>query len=686
MEKILFLKGNNLLLNFFIIISSIIIFRYIYGLKIINPQNTNWIYELKGDLAQHHIGWESFRKSNLSIPLGSNLLTYPFKNSIIYTDSIPIFALIFKILNPFLSKNFQYIGIWGLLSFILQGIFSGMVINLFIKDKLLVYICSISCLISPSFFQRMYAHSALSAHWMIFFGLYIFYNDNYSFKRVLILSSIISFICSMTHACLLGINCIIIISFCLKHFLLGRNIIELIIILINYIITALLTIHFILAGFTNKFSEMSSIRLGEYSLNLNSFINPLGYSTFLKSLKVKPAQNFESFAYLGLGFIILFIISSILLYKNESKENIKKNYQYVIPICFLLIVAYIFALSPTITCFNKKILRYPVPKFIKKFWGIFRSTGRFGWICVYNFYILSFVIINKYIQNKKIVYLIFIFGLIIQCLDQSIVFKRLNEKYNKYYENPPKLSAIKEWNIIFNNNEIKHFYFCSYLYRSKCFDFARMALKYNKTLNRFYISHFRTEDFNEQCYKDVNNPNNNSIYFYDINEQEKLPVLNQTKLNFNYYTLNNWILLYKGKLNFLKEFFPNKIEDLNKNIILDKNNIYKIPNFRIHFGDYELYIDGKNLHDISINLYSNKTKINYNYGDIRKENWVNIFFKVDINTYDFEIILSNNSNSKMIINSIKIQLIDFYFKNCMCLNFKGADEYYSNICLSKIFG
>ena len=62
------------------------------------------------------------------------------------------------------------------------------------------------------------------------------------------------------------------------------------------------------------------------------------------------------------------------------------------------------------------------------------------------------------------------------------------------------------------------------------------------------------------------------------------------------------------------------------------------------------------------------------------------FYKVDDNIYDFEIILSNNSNSKMIINSIKIQLIDFCFKNCMCLNFKGADKYYSNICLSRIFG
>ena len=32
------------------------------------------------------------------------------------------------------------------------------------------------------------------------------------------------------------------------------------------------------------------------------------------------------------------------------------------------------------------------------------------------------------LKNKKIVYVIFIFGLIIQCLDQNIVFNHLNEK------------------------------------------------------------------------------------------------------------------------------------------------------------------------------------------------------------------------------------------------------------------
>lgn len=114
-----------------------------------------------------------------------------------------LFLDFFKFFNNYLPYIIQYFGLWGLISYILQGIFSGMIINLFINNKILVFICYISCLISHCFSKKVYTFCFIYSL-DYFFNLFIFYHDNYSFKKVLVLSSINSFISSMTHHYLLG--------------------------------------------------------------------------------------------------------------------------------------------------------------------------------------------------------------------------------------------------------------------------------------------------------------------------------------------------------------------------------------------------------------------------------------------------------------------------------------------------
>ena len=44
-------------------------------------------------------------------------------NSIVYSDSIPLFALIFKLINFALPEKFQYFSLWFMVCFFLQGFF-----------------------------------------------------------------------------------------------------------------------------------------------------------------------------------------------------------------------------------------------------------------------------------------------------------------------------------------------------------------------------------------------------------------------------------------------------------------------------------------------------------------------------------------------------------------------------------
>lgn len=68
----------------------------------------------------------------------TDMLSYPDQISIIFTDSIPCFAVIFKILSPVLPENFQYFGLWGMMCFILQGIIAARILKSYSDSRISV--------------------------------------------------------------------------------------------------------------------------------------------------------------------------------------------------------------------------------------------------------------------------------------------------------------------------------------------------------------------------------------------------------------------------------------------------------------------------------------------------------------------------------------------------------------------
>ena len=96
-------------------------FMLIYGVNVLNPVWDDWLLG-RGDLTQHYLGWCFFRRGSWTFPIGlTDNLAYPSYTSVIFTDSIPLFAVFFKVLSPVLPETFQYFGWWGIMSFALQG-------------------------------------------------------------------------------------------------------------------------------------------------------------------------------------------------------------------------------------------------------------------------------------------------------------------------------------------------------------------------------------------------------------------------------------------------------------------------------------------------------------------------------------------------------------------------------------
>ena len=162
-------KNKSLILAFII---GFLAFLLIVGISPLLPSNVSWIYIL--DPMQQFLGWQFFRNTPWSVPLGINPnFGLDFSNSIVYTDSIPLLAFIFKIFSPLLPETFQYLGIWYLLSLILQAYFAIKLISLISKETSIQILGAILFVFSPPLLFRINLQSALTGHFLILAGLYL---------------------------------------------------------------------------------------------------------------------------------------------------------------------------------------------------------------------------------------------------------------------------------------------------------------------------------------------------------------------------------------------------------------------------------------------------------------------------------------------------------------------------------
>jgi hypothetical protein len=152
------------------IAGSIVFFTWI-GSTALDPANIDWL--LRNDWAQHYASWESYRAAPWTWPPGRiQTLWYPVGTTIVYTDALPLFAFFFKCLSSALPEHFQYVGLWFLISCVLQGTFAALLVRQF-SQRIDVVLCgSLLFLLAPIFLGR-FVHDTLSAHWLLLAGLWL---------------------------------------------------------------------------------------------------------------------------------------------------------------------------------------------------------------------------------------------------------------------------------------------------------------------------------------------------------------------------------------------------------------------------------------------------------------------------------------------------------------------------------
>jgi hypothetical protein len=154
---------------------------HFYGL---NPFKVDWLLPFwRGnvDSSQHYIGWEFFRQAPLlQWPPGKSPNLGPTGGSgIALTDSLPLFAFLFKPLLHWTDRPFQYFGMWIMTCFVLQALFAWKLITVWIKRWEQALLAVLFICLMPMFLDRMTWHFALAGHWLLLAGLFLMFTENF---------------------------------------------------------------------------------------------------------------------------------------------------------------------------------------------------------------------------------------------------------------------------------------------------------------------------------------------------------------------------------------------------------------------------------------------------------------------------------------------------------------------------
>ena len=376
--------------------NGFIAFCYVAGTSSLNPLNTNWIYHgINADPIQHFFGWLFYKNSDWSLPIGRNV-TYGdyLGSSIVYSDSIPIAAIISKVVAEFTTTDFQYFGIWLLICFILQSFFAIRIAQLYTRDWMLLILVGALLICTPVFLWRIQAHFALSAHFLIIAGIYAIFKSYKRDSDESLLWVIILTLACLIHPYLLGMLLILwfgaIADSLIKKRVRRRTIVRnCILILANIVFLST-----VVAGYDFTHSNSmkgTGVAYGVYRWNPASILVPYGKSLFLSGV-IPQSGNFDSFSYFGLGIIFIFIVNLLLRNWRGIKFGLFLNENQFTVLSFALLI--LFAISNNVAIADFRF-SYDIPKWTSDLFSVFSSSARFIWPVTYSFLFLMIIAVLR---------------------------------------------------------------------------------------------------------------------------------------------------------------------------------------------------------------------------------------------------------------------------------------------------
>lgn len=414
------------------------------------PGDTEWLlpyWNSNIDSATHYLGWEFFRQAPLlQWPLGRSPNLGPgLGSSIAMTDSIPLFALIFKPLTFWFSSPFQYFGMWTLTCFILQAVFGWKLLSLWIADRIQLLLGTTLLVISPIFIDRLGFHLALAGHWVLVAALYLYFTEGQNYLKWLILGCIATLV--QPYLAMM-VTVLYLADVARQSIRLRRLTYPSSLHVLGYF--AVLFVSAWQSGlFFFGLSSTSALGFDTYSANGLTFVDP-GHLTYFRPLwssfvpdVMQDKGQYEGFNYLGSGLIVLSIalfVSVFLRAKFRSKfliavvlvvvpilgshgnptqktsvllllvlgiitwiivfEKFKQDGVGTVSICVASLLFVAYSLSNKVFFGDLNVATYPIPGWFLGLVSRFRASGRALWPVTY--LLTTLIISSVFLRYRKV--------------------------------------------------------------------------------------------------------------------------------------------------------------------------------------------------------------------------------------------------------------------------------------------
>lgn len=465
-----------------------VVFAFCGGLNTLHV--TDISYLMAGDPAQHWVGWEFFRHTPLlQWPIGNNVnYGIELNNSIVYTDSIPIFAVLFKLFAFALPETFQYTGIWLLLCFVLQGVTSFILIEKLTHNRLYALLASIIFAAAVPFIHRTGGHFALSAHWLIIASLCLYFNRRYATKTWLCLLLLASWV----HAYILAMMLIVWMADLATRVKNGELKLRPVCFIVVITGVALYVAMYAIGYFTIS-NSFSSGGYGYYKLNLNSLINPYypPYSSFIKPMPAGDGE-YEGINYLGFGVLLMLLMILFIARATRTKIGAWLKPHYIL-IAFCVMTA-CYALSNNIALGTNTLVEFYIPKALEGVTKSFRASGRFFWVVYYIILVAAVIGIYR-LLNKRNATLLLLFCAFLHIYDIHHIFKERRKSFS--HKNVDYTMTSPEWAQVAKEYK-KVLAVDPWAFSEEYVKWAYFVSTNNMAMNFGYFARFNGDSWNQQ--------------------------------------------------------------------------------------------------------------------------------------------------------------------------------------------